>query len=69
LTPASGAVQIQFATRPARLYRLEGSDDLVTWQDSGISCEGKGTSAKFSLAGQPATRRFYRLVESTSWLP
>ena len=69
LTNTSGAVQIQFATRPARLYRLEGSDDLVTWQDCGFSCEGDGASAMFSLTSQPATRRFYRLVESTSWLP
>lgn len=69
LTNASGAVQIHFATRPARLYRLEFSDDLVTWQDSGCSWEGNGNAANFSLTSQPATRRFYRLAESTSWLP
>jgi hypothetical protein len=68
-TSTTGVVQIHFATRPARLYRLKDSDDLVTWRDSGFSCEGSGTPAMFSLTSQPTTRRFYRLVESMSWLP
>lgn len=68
-TNAGGAVRIQFATRPARLYWLECSDDLATWQDSGVLCEGDGSPAMLSLTSQPTTRRFYRLAESASWLP
>jgi hypothetical protein len=65
-TPTGGA-SVALITRPARLYRLEFSDDLVGWQDAGISLEGYGHEATFQLTSQPATQRFYRIIESSSW--
>jgi hypothetical protein len=67
---ADGVVRVHFATRPARLYQVESSVDLVTWQDAGVAAfEGYGSEGGFNLAAQPQTGCFYRIRESASWLP
>lgn len=65
----SGAAQIAFSTRASYLYKLQMSSDLQNWTDTGASLEGSGADATFSLSGQNTTIRFYRIAESTSWLP
>ncbi len=64
----SGAAQIIFSTRASYLYKLQMSSDLQNWTDTGASLEGSGADAAFSLSGQNATIRFYRIAESVSWL-
>ena len=66
---SSGAAQIIFSTRASYLYKLQISSDLQNWTDTGASLEGSGADAVFSLSGQNAAIRFYRIAESTSWLP
>jgi hypothetical protein len=65
---ANGIARVTFATRPARLYRVQASDDLQIWQDVGTAYEGDGEEATIELSGQAGSRRFYRISESASWL-
>lgn len=62
--PATGTSLIACGTRPARLYHVEWSDDLHTWQDAGQSWEGTGEEATFAVTGQLANVRYYRVVET-----
>jgi hypothetical protein len=63
-TAATGASLIACGTRPARLYHVEWSDDLHTWQDAGPAWEGTGEEATFAVTGQMAASRYYRVVET-----
>ena len=60
---------IRFQARPARLYRLESSSDLVRWTPTGATLESPGGPATFTVAMGPA-RTFYRVAETQSgWKP
>lgn len=61
---ATGTSLIACGTRPARLYHVEWSGDLRTWQDAGLSWEGSGAEATFAVTGQSAACRYYRVVET-----
>lgn len=54
---------ISFSTRPTQLYRLEFSDNLAAWQDSGQSYEASGLPAQLSVPAPGGASRFYRIVE------
>ncbi len=66
---ADGACTVHFESRPACLYRLETSDDLVEWNDTGLTLETPGGSAYFRHHPGEDSIRFYRIAESSgSWL-
>lgn len=69
LLSTNRAVQVSFTTRPARVYRMQGSTNLWFWQDSGQSLEGSGSPGQFIVTNQVSGSCFYRIVESASWTP
>ncbi len=44
------------------VYRLQQSEDLVTWEDSGLSFTGDGAEIEYQEALEGAGRHFFRLV-------
>jgi hypothetical protein len=69
LASANHAVQISFSTRPARVYGMQASTDLINWQDVGQSLEGAGSPAWFTVTNQISASCFYRITEGNSWTP
>ncbi len=64
-----GACTIRFESRPARLYRLETSDDLDKWHDTGLRLETPGGPADFRHLPEETPARFYRIAETgDTWL-
>jgi hypothetical protein len=69
LQTTNHAAQITFTTRPARMYGMQSSTDLINWKDVGQSLEGDGNPASFTVTNQISSSCFYRITEGTSWMP
>lgn len=59
---ANGTFKGAFTIPPAGLFRIESSEDLVTWQQAGASMRVTGSSVGFEEPVGQTGHRFYRLV-------
>lgn len=63
LLRAVPAVELRMATRIGALYRIETTNDLETWDDTGIQIEGDGNEVRDLFMRVDQKGKYWRAVE------
>jgi hypothetical protein len=62
----SGDVELHWQSMVGYTYKVQSSDDLVTWRDvAGSTVTGDGTAKTFSQTAPQSSARYYRIVQQS----